>query len=235
MIVATVVVVAASIGWATPATAESGVSNGINYTVTTTVLDGSTPDGMARWRADIVPTRRRRSGGRRRVQQRRPRLGSRADRQVPVIQVGEMEFDLRSNRSGDLSQHRDRTTDSHRHRLVGSASAELGQHGRDRHAHRPADHAGRPLRQRAGRANRLSDQAKVLIADQYGELPTEILDRGTAPVTENFADWIPTAAGMEIHFEEYQFDGPPFARVITVPWPALTDVLAPDMSGLAQG
>jgi hypothetical protein len=40
---------------------------------------------------------------------------------------------------------------------------------------------------------------------------------------------------MEIHFEETQFSGRAFAQVITVPWSALTDVLAPDMAGLATG
>jgi hypothetical protein len=38
---------------------------------------------------------------------------------------------------------------------------------------------------------------------------------------------------MEIHFADYQFG--PGLPVITVPWTALSDVLAADMSALAQG
>lgn len=81
--------------------------------------------------------------------------------------------------------------------------------------------------------NILSQQTKVLIPLVYGhggppdgDLP------GNAPVETNFHNWIPTAKGLEIHFEDYQFaHGLP---VITVPWSQLTDVLAPDMKSLAQ-
>jgi hypothetical protein len=42
----------------------------------------------------------------------------------------------------------------------------------------------------------------------------------------------PTAAGIELHFTDGQFGhGLP---VITVPWPTVSDVLAPDMTALAQ-
>ena len=71
---------------------------------------------------------------------------------------------------------------------------------------------------------RLSEQTKLLWPAAYGQ--------GYQPREENFANWIPTPAGIEIHFGDYQFGhGLP---VITVPWAALADVLAPNMTALLQ-
>ncbi|ORA27752.1 RsiV family protein [Mycobacterium aquaticum] len=80
--------------------------------------------------------------------------------------------------------------------------------------------------------NRLSQQTKLIFPKVYGgDAPMPDL-RGNAPAEENFHNWIPTADGLEIHFEDYQFaHGQP---VITVPWSQLTDVLAPDMQVLAR-
>jgi hypothetical protein len=83
--------------------------------------------------------------------------------------------------------------------------------------------------------NRLSEQTKTLLATiNDGKLmPPE---PGNAPVAENFANWIPTAEGMEIHFAPYQFEAlGRFNPTITVPWSVLTDVLAPNMAPLTQG
>ncbi len=53
-----------------------------------------------------------------------------------------------------------------------------------------------------------------------------------APVEKNFHNWTPTVAGLEIHFADYQFArGLP---VVTVPWPRLAGLLAPDMQVLAR-
>lgn len=81
--------------------------------------------------------------------------------------------------------------------------------------------------------NRLSEQTKRLLPAAYGRAsaPDGNLP-GNAPIAKNFHNWIPTAKGLEIHFEDYQFaHGLP---VITVPWIELTDVLAPNMQILAQ-
>lgn len=75
---------------------------------------------------------------------------------------------------------------------------------------------------------RLSEQTDL----QFGK--THSYREGWAPKPENFANWIPTADGMEIHFAPYQF-GVRTADTITVPWSALTDLLAPDMMGVVQG
>ena len=54
---------------------------------------------------------------------------------------------------------------------------------------------------------------------------------GIAATPQNFANWIPTADGIELHFPSSLLFWPP---AVTVPWSQLTDVLAPGMAGLAQ-
>ncbi len=79
--------------------------------------------------------------------------------------------------------------------------------------------------------NKLSEQTKALLPAVSGVGPTPMPDEpGNAPVEANFANWIPTPAGLEIHFADYQFfHGTP---TITVPWSELDDLLAPGMDAL---
>jgi hypothetical protein len=56
---------------------------------------------------------------------------------------------------------------------------------------------------------------------------------GAEPRAENFANWIPTAEGLEIHFAPYQF-GIALPETKTVAWAALADLLAPVMTGITQ-
>ncbi|MGW6377664.1 RsiV family protein [Rhodococcus sp. NPDC055112] len=76
--------------------------------------------------------------------------------------------------------------------------------------------------------NRLSEEsARLLPATAAGE---EFEREGIAPTELNFANWLPTPAGMEIHFSDYQV-GPHAIGlvVITVPWDRLADVVAPEL------
>jgi uncharacterized protein YqgV (UPF0045/DUF77 family) len=81
---------------------------------------------------------------------------------------------------------------------------------------------------------RLSEQMKLIWPTVYGNGSTEPMPDlpGNRPREENFANWIPTADGVEIHFADDQLG--PGLREITVPWSALTDVLAPDLAALAH-
>jgi hypothetical protein len=80
--------------------------------------------------------------------------------------------------------------------------------------------------------NRLSDQTKVILSSEHGlEIASD--EPGAAPIAPNFANWIPTAEGLEFHFEPYQF-GPRLPEVITVPWAAVSDLLTPAMADLAR-
>ncbi|TDO09259.1 hypothetical protein EV580_5296 [Mycobacterium sp. BK086] len=81
--------------------------------------------------------------------------------------------------------------------------------------------------------NKLSEQTKALLPAVSGVGPTPMADEpGNAPTEANFANWIPTPDGLEIHFADYQFfHGTP---TITVPWSALDGLLAPGMDALRQ-
>lgn len=81
--------------------------------------------------------------------------------------------------------------------------------------------------------NRLSEQTKLLLPSAMGVTATPMPNiPGDKPLLENFDSWIPTPAGLEIHFADYEFvHGTP---VITVPWAAIDDLLAPGMTALRQ-
>jgi len=80
--------------------------------------------------------------------------------------------------------------------------------------------------------DRLAEQTRTLLAADGLEVSPD--EPGAAPKAENFANWIPTADGLEFHFNEYQF-GPRLPAVVTVPWAQLSDVMAPAMTDLAKG
>lgn len=54
-----------------------------------------------------------------------------------------------------------------------------------------------------------------------------------APVDTNFKAWIPTAAGIELHFPEFQFGGG--LKVVTVPWATVTDQIKPEFTPITGG
>lgn len=81
--------------------------------------------------------------------------------------------------------------------------------------------------------NRLAEQTKMLLPPAMGVTATPMPNHpGNKPLLENFDSWIPTPAGLEIHFADHQFvAGTP---VITVPWSAIDDLLEPGMKALRQ-
>ena len=54
-----------------------------------------------------------------------------------------------------------------------------------------------------------------------------------APVDINFRAWIPTAAGIELHFPEFQFGGG--LKVVTVPWATVADQIRPEFTPIMGG
>jgi hypothetical protein len=54
-----------------------------------------------------------------------------------------------------------------------------------------------------------------------------------APVDINFKAWIPTAAGIELHFPEFQFGGG--LKVVTVSWATVTDQIRPEFTPIMGG
>ncbi|MFD4180093.1 RsiV family protein [Rhodococcus sp. NPDC058514] len=80
---------------------------------------------------------------------------------------------------------------------------------------------------RAGLVRLSEESARLLPATAAGE---DFEREGIEPTEPNFANWLPTPAGMEIHFSDYQV-GPHAVGlvVITVPWDRLADVIAPEL------
>ncbi|QCQ92734.1 RsiV family protein [Rhodococcus sp. SGAir0479] len=80
---------------------------------------------------------------------------------------------------------------------------------------------------------RLSEEsARLLPATAAGP---EFQRDGIEPTRDNFANWVATPAGMEIHFDDYQV-GPHAIGliVVTVPWDRLADVVAPELLGVVS-
>ena len=80
---------------------------------------------------------------------------------------------------------------------------------------------------------RLSEQTRQILPTVYApparpgrwQFGSEV-----APVDANYRYWIPTAEGIELHFPDWQFGrGLP---VITVPWPAVADLIAPEFQAI---
>ena len=80
---------------------------------------------------------------------------------------------------------------------------------------------------------RLSEQTKTILPTVYAppsrpglwQFGSEI-----APVDANYRFWIPTGEGIELHFPDWQFGrGLP---VITVPWPEIRDLIAPEFQAI---
>ena len=61
---------------------------------------------------------------------------------------------------------------------------------------------------------RLSQNATTQLSAKLGD---GFRPDGVAPAADNFANWVPTSDGIELHFDDYQV-GPHGLVAITVPW-----------------
>ncbi|WP_006246099.1 hypothetical protein [Mycolicibacterium tusciae] len=214
-------VLVATVATAAPASADTGISGGKSYTVTMTSLDGVTPKGFGHWRmkAGLL------AGGEPAVIESF-NAASQASAQNVIDSVcadapNDLAWDFESEthvafRSLAIGQV-----------ISGTWSAEMraqviryvGTVVVDSRSGQPIEVVDLFTDHRRG-LDRLAEQTKILT--NYD---------GLAATPENFANWIPTADGIELHFPSSLLFSPP---AITVPWSELTDVLAPDMVGLAQ-
>ncbi len=216
----------------TTAAPTSGLSNGANYTVTRSSAGDATSDGRGRWNL-VVDTV---TGG-------DPRVAEAFNSAVHASAAGQLDPVKR-----DADPDGTWTFDTEPQIYFGAASVSELITGL--YVHVPSAHptsyvstvvidsrTAKPITlddlfidKQAG-LERLSQQTKELLPAVSGVGPTPMPDEpGNAPVEANFANWVPTPAGMEIHFADYQFfHGLP---TITVPWSALDDLLAPGMAAL---
>jgi hypothetical protein len=81
---------------------------------------------------------------------------------------------------------------------------------------------------------RLSEQAKQLLPAAYPDVRPELINANStlAPMDINYRSWLPTTAGIELHFADYQFGRG--LKTITVPWPRVADLLQPQFASLER-
>ncbi|MCB0941057.1 MAG: DUF3298 domain-containing protein [Mycobacterium sp.] len=216
------------------AAANTGVSNGQTYTVTRSTTGDATPDGTGRWTL-VVDTI---SGG-------DAKVADTFNRAVRASAQGQLDPVKR-----DAGNDGTWSFDTKPEIFFGSAAVSELISGLYNHV--PSAHpvnyvstvvidsrSATPITlkdlfsdEQAG-LNRLSQQTKQLLPAVMGVGESPMPDApGNAPIEANFANWIPTPSGLEIHFADYQFaHGLP---VLTVPWSALDDLLAPGMAALRQ-
>ena len=216
------------------AAADTGVSNGQTYTVTRSTTGDATPDGTGRWTLTVDTI----SGG-------DAKVADTFNRAVRASAQGQLDPVKR-----DAGNDGTWSFDTKPEIFFGSAA--VSELIRGLYVHVPSAHptsyvstvvidsrSATPITlkdlfsdEQAG-LNRLSQQTKKLLPAVMGAGESPMPDApGNAPVEANFANWIPTPSGLEIHFADYQFaHGLP---VLTVPWSALDDLLAPGMAALRQ-
>lgn len=218
---------------ASSADTARGTSNGQTYTVTPTKTEGTTSDGNGKWTlvVDLV------SGGDKNVAD----AVNRAVKASATDQLESFKRDAGSNGTWNFdtepSLHfggaaiAELITGTYMHADAAHPLLSTGTVVVDSRSAKPIT-LGDLFTDKDAGLKQLSEQSKLLLPAVLS-IPAPMGDEpGNAPTEANFTNWIPTPAGMEIHFADYQFGhGRP---VVTVPWPALDGLLAPGMEDLRR-
>ena len=211
---AVVAAAAVAISGAAPANAETGTSNGRTYSVTTTSIDGATPDQLGNWDAKIAEL----SGGDPAVEQ----AFNHASRAAAEEQVARAKTEGGQGEQWIFASNGQVSFGS-----IAVAELILGTYY---HGVHPTSYISTVvIDSRSATPITLTD----LFADGQAGLNRLSELTGAEPRTENFVNWIPTAEGLEIHFVPYQF-GIALPETKTVAWAALADLLAPGMAEIIQ-
>ncbi len=202
------------LAFAAPAAAETGVSNGKTYSVTTTPIDDATPDRFGQWDAEVAEL----SGGDPAVVEAfnhasRTSVQGQIDKAKAGVNAGE-EWSFESN--GQVT-----------FRSIAVAQLILGTQYYG--AHPTSFISTVVIDTRSADPIALTD----IFSDEGAGLNRLSELTGASPRAENFANWIPTADGLEIHFAPYQF-GIALPDTKVVPWATLADLLTPAMGGLTR-
>ena len=210
----TVALLAAAVMLAAPGAADTDVSNEETYAVATTSIGGATTDGMGTWDARIVEL----SDGDPAVAE----AFNNASRMSVEEQIGRAKADSNPGEQWNLESNGQVTF-----RSIAVGQLILGTHYYGPH---PTSYISTVVID-----SRSADPIMLtaLFADEQAGLNRLSELTGAEPRAENFANWIPTAEGLEIHFAPYQF-GIALPETKTVAWAALADLLAPDMTGITQ-
>jgi hypothetical protein len=203
---------AAAIGLSAPAAAETGVSNGQTYSVAITPIDGTTTDRMGTWDARIAE-----------LTEGDPAVVeafNQASRTSAQQQIDRAKIESNPGEQWNFESHGQVTF-----RSIAVGQLILGTHYYGAH---PTSYISTVvIDSRSGDLIMLTD----LFADDQTGLNRLSELTGAEPRAENFANWIPTSEGLEIHFAPYQF-GIALPETKIVAWAALADLLSPVMTGI---
>jgi hypothetical protein len=190
--------------------AQTGTSNGKTYDVTTTSVDGFSPDGLGTWKA----MRGQLEGG-------DPAVVKAFNDASQAVARGQLARALSAAKDGAAWTFEASGQVTFRHPVIAQVISSAVYIGSDSSTEAEAvvidSRTARP----------------VMLADVFAKESAGLDEPGNAPRRENFANWIPTADGMELHFSPHQFKMN-FVQTITVPWAQLTDLLAPRMADIAK-
>jgi hypothetical protein len=206
--------VAAAVGLSAPAAAETGASNDKTYSVAITPIVGATTDRMGTWDARIAEL----SEGDPAVVE----AFNNASRTSAQDQIDRAKFESNPGEQWNFESHGQVAF-----RSIAIGQLILGTHYYGAH---PTSYINTVvIDSRSADPIMLTD----LFADGQAGLNRLSELTGAEPRAENFANWIPTAEGLEIHFAPYQF-GIALPETKTVAWAALADLLAPVMTGITR-
>lgn len=215
----------------TPGSAQSGVSNGAHYTVSTPALTGSTPDHIGSWTLTVGQI----AGG-------DPAVATAFNKAAIASANGQLD---QVHREAGPDRWTFTTTPIVTLRAAAVTQLLTGvyyAHGAahpisypstvviDSRTARPVTLGALFTDEQAG-LRRLSDQTRTRLHIQTTNAATHPDFLGTAPQEQNFANWIPTNEGIQISFADGQIG--PGLQVVTVPWQSVTDLLNPGMAALA--
>lgn len=211
----TTVLAVLAISSATPVAAETGVSSGKTYSVTLSSIEGATTDQLGHWDANIVEL----SGGDPAVVE----AFNHAGRIAAQEQIDKVKTESNPGEQWNFVSNGQVTF-----RSIAVAQLILGTHYYGAH---PTSYISTVVID-----SRSADPMMLaeLFTDERAGLERLSELTGAEPRAENFVNWIPTTEGLEIDFAPYQF-GIALPETKTVPWAALSDLLAPAMTGIAQG
>ncbi len=210
----TAALLAAAVTLATPGAAETGVSNEETYAVAVTSIDGATTDHMGTWDARVVE-----------LSEGDPAVVEAFNHASRIS--AEEQIDRAKVESNPGEQWNFESNGQVTFRSIAVGQLILGTHYYGAH---PTSYISTVvIDSRSADPIMLTD----LFADGQAGLNRLCELTGAEPRAENFANWIPTAEGLEIHFAPYQF-GIALPETKTVAWAALADLLAPVMTGITQ-
>jgi hypothetical protein len=205
---------AAAVTLAAPVAAETGVSNEEAYTVAVTSIDGATTDRMGTWEARVVE-----------LSEGDPAVVEAFNHASRISAEGQIDRAKAESNPGEQWNFESNGQVTFRSIAVGQLI--LGTHYYGAH---PTSYISTVvIDSRSADPIMLTD----LFADEQAGLNRLSQLTGAEPRAENFTNWIPTAEGLEIHFAPYQF-GIALPETKTVAWAALSDLLAPVMTGITQ-